>query len=160
MTITSLMDNLADFLKPAVKEYCTQQRTGEIPIEVFAGYPPIRTDTRETASFVYALVVSAEDTADEKLSTATVEIGFSIYDEDKTDGWRSLFNLIEHIRQHILKYRLVGAKNRMEFPVKVKIADEQPYPQWQGMITVSYTIGQPSEEGLDYDDYGATNIQV
>lgn len=160
MTITSLMDNLAVFLRAAVKEYCTMQKAGEIPVEVYAGYPPIRADSRETASFIYALVISADDTADEQLSMATVEIGFSIYDEDKADGWRSLFNLLEHIRQHILKHRFIAEKNRMEFPVKVKIPDEQPYPQWQGTITVNYTIGQPTEEGIDYDDYGATSIQI
>lgn len=160
MTITSLMDNLAEFLRAAVKEYCTIQKAGEIPVEVYAGYPPIRTDSRETASFIYALVISADDTSDEQLSMATVEIGFSIYDEDKVDGWRSLFNLLEHVRQYILKYRFIADKNRMEFPVKLKIPDEQPYPQWQGTITVNYTIGQPTEEGIDYDDYGETSIKV
>lgn len=160
MTITSLMDNLAEFLRAAVKEYCTIQKAGEIPVEVYAGYPPIRTDSRETASFIYALVISADDTADEQLSMATVEIGFSIYDEDKADGWRSLFNLLEHVRQYILKYRFIADKNRMEFPVKLKIPDEQPYPQWQATITVNYTIGQPIEEGIDYDDYGETSIKV
>ena len=35
MTITTLMDNLAEFLRAAVKEYCTMQKTGEIPIEVY-----------------------------------------------------------------------------------------------------------------------------
>ena len=160
MTITSLMDNLAEFLRPAVKEYCTKQKAGEIPIEVYAGYAPIRTDPAEMASFVYALVISAEDTADEKLSTATVEIGFSIYDDDKADGWRSLFNLIEHIRQYILKHRCVAGSSRLELPAKIKIADEQPYPQWQGSITAIYTIGQPTEEGIYYDDYGAESIEV
>lgn len=160
MTITTLMDNLAEFLRAAVKEYCTMQKTGEIPIEVYAGYPPIRTDSKETASFIYALVISAEDTADEKLSTATVEIGFSIYDDDKTDGWRGLFNLLEHIRQYILKHRCVTGISRLELPVKVKIADEQPYPQWQGSITAIYTIGHPQEEGIYYDDYGAESIEV
>ena len=45
----------------------------------------------EQASFIYALVTAAQDTADGDMSTATVEIGFSIYDDSEYDDWRSLY---------------------------------------------------------------------
>ena len=63
---------------------------------------------------------------------------------------------MEHIRQDVLKFRFVAMKFRLdleEAPIKMHIPDNQPFPQWQGAMTASYTIGQPEEEGLNYDDF-------
>ena len=83
-------------------------------------------------------------------SAAKVEIGFSIIDGDTSEGWRSLFNLMEHVRQALLKKRTVANKHRLILPIKFKVADEQPFPQWQGLMTVSYTLGKPVEEEINY----------
>lgn len=152
MTIVELMDNLAEFLKPAVKDYSTKQKAGTVPVNVYAGFPPVRTKAAEKESFIYVLVLSSTDASDNNASTAKVEIGFSIFDEDKTDGWRSLYNLMEHIRQYLLKYRIALERARLELPLKTEIVDDQPFPQWQGKITADYTIWQPYEEGINYDD--------
>lgn len=155
MITVELMDNLAAYLRQVVQEYDAQQPSGKLPVEVYAGWPPVRNNAEEKASFIYALVVSTEDKQDDDYGSATVEIGFSIYDEDTTDGWRSLFNIMEHVRQALLKKRTLAARNRLELPLKGAIIDDQPYPQWQGKITATYTIGQPSEEVIDYGEvYG------
>lgn len=158
MITVELMDNLAAYLRQVVKEYDTQQPSGKLPVEVYAGWPPIRGSSQEQASFIYALVIKTEDKPGNEYGQATVEIGFSIYDEDSTDGWRSLFNLMEHVRQALLKQRCLACRNRLELPLKGVIVDDQPYPQWQGKIEAIYTIGQPSEEGLYFDDYQETNF--
>ena len=105
---------------------------------------------RQQASFIYALVTGAHDTADGEMSTATVEIGFSIYDNSDADDWRSLYNLMEHVRQHLLKHRLVANRHRLQLPLKLEVPEAQPAPQWQGKITATYTIGQPYEEDVYY----------
>lgn len=148
MTTVELMNNLADFLQSVVKDYSTQQKKGCLPIEVYAGYPPIRTNASEISSFIYVLVTEFEDKEEPNLSTAKVEIGFSIYDKDTETGFLSLYNLMEHVRQTLLKQRTVAEKHRIVLPVKGEIAEDQPFPQWQGKITIEYTIGQPSEEEL------------
>ncbi len=148
MTTVELMNNLADFLQDVVKDYATQQKKGCLPIEVYAGYPPIRTNAAEISSFIYVLATEFEDKEEPNLSTAKVEIGFSIYDKDTETGFLSLYNLMEHVRQAILKQRTVAEKHRIVLPVKGEIAEDQPFPQWQGKITTEYTIGQPSEEEL------------
>ena len=106
----------------------------------------------EQASFIYALVTAAQDTADGHMSTATVEIGFSIYDNSDVDDWRSLYNLMEHVRQHLLKQRLVANRHRLQLPLKLEVPEAQPAPQWQGKITATYTIGQPYEEDIYYGE--------
>ena len=152
MTTVELMDNLADYLRSVVVDYSTQQPSGKRSIKVYAGYPPARMNADEQASFIYALVTSAQDTADGDMSTATVEIGFSIYDDSEYDDWRSLYNIMEHVRQQLLKHRFIADRHRLLFPVKIEVPEAQPAPQWQGKITAIYTIGQPYEEDIYYGE--------
>lgn len=152
MTTVELMDNLADYLRSVIVDYSTQQPSGKRSIKVYAGYPPARMNADEQASFIYALVTGAQDTADGDMSTATVEIGFSIYDDSEYDDWRSLYNIIEHVRQHLLKHRFIADRYRLLFPVKIEVPEAQPAPQWQGKITAIYTIGQPYEEDIYYGE--------
>lgn len=158
MTTVELMDKLAEFLRPAVADYRTQQPSGQREITVYAGFPAARLNSLEQASFIYALVTSAQDNADYEQSTATVEIGFSIYDDSSTDDWRNLYNLMEHVRQYLLKHRLVAKSSRLQLPLKLEVPEGQPTPQWQGKITAIYTIGQPYEEDINYDDIQETSI--
>lgn len=152
MTTVELMDNLADYLRSVIVDYSTQQPSGKRSIKVYAGYPPARMNADEQASFIYALVTGAQDTADGDMSTATVEIGFSIYDDSEYDDWRSLYNIMEHVRQQLLKHRFIADRHRLLFPVKIEVPEAQPAPQWQGKITAIYTIGQPYEEDIYYGD--------
>ena len=62
------------------------------------------------------------------------------------EGCLSLYNLMEHVRQALLTKRTLGGRSRMLFPLEGEIVDPQPFPQWQGRLTVSYTIAQPEEE--------------
>lgn len=152
MTTVELMDNLADYLRSVIVDYSTQQPSGKRSIKVYAGFPPARMNADEQASFIYALVTGAQDTADGDMSTATVEIGFSIYDDSEYDDWRSLYNIMEHVRQQLLKHRFIADRHRLLFPVKIEVPEAQPAPQWQGKITAIYTIGQPYEEDIYYGE--------
>lgn len=106
MTQVELMENLAAFLKNVVLEYESQQSDGTYsPINVYPGYLPVKTNAKESESCMYVLVLECED--GEEQSAAKVEIGFSIVDGDTAEGWRSLFNLMEHVRQALLKNALL-----------------------------------------------------
>lgn len=150
MTSVELMNNLADYIREVVKDYSSQQKAGDIPVAVYSGWPPIRMASAEKESFIYALALEWEDKEDGAFSTCKTEIGFSIYDDDKEQGCFSLYNIMEHVRQALLKHRTLNGRNRLELPLKSVVSDDQPYPQWQGAITATYTIGQPIEEEIDY----------
>nr|DAM69336.1 MAG TPA: tail completion protein [Caudoviricetes sp.] len=154
MTPIGLMDSLKDRLQLLLTDYSSNQPSGTLPVQVHSGYLPIRNNAGEKNSFVYILAFSGTDT--KEMGAVKVEFGFSIYDDDKVDGWRSLFNVMEHVRQDLLKNRLVDMEYRLEFPLEFKVADDQPFPQWQGTIVATYTIAQPVEEGFNYDDYQET----
>lgn len=157
MTPINLMDGLAKRLQKLLEDYSTEQPSSEtpMPIKVYPGYVPKQEDATERNSFVYVLVRQVIDEDGNKKSSAIVEIGFSVYDEDLSDGWRSLFNLVEHVRQDLLKYRFINMKHRLELPMQTDIMDDnnQAWPNWRATITAKYTVGQPEEEGYDYGDF-------
>lgn len=151
MTLVETMENLAEFLRETVSEYSSEQPSGKKPVAVYAGYPPVAISSEEGPSFIYALATDFTDAQEDPYRTVKVEIGFSVYDENKEDGWRSLFNLMEHVRQALLKHRCIAGRSSLVLPLKGAVSDSQPFPQWEGKITASYTIGQPTEVGIDYD---------
>lgn len=151
MTIVESMENVAAYLKEVVAEYSAKQASGRKKIEVYAGFPPVRTSRDETPSCVYCVPTEANDGAD-GASNVKLMIGLSVYDADKDSGGRSLYNLAEHIRQALLKKRTLGGRNRLILPLKTEIPTEQPFPEWVGVITATYTIAFIKEEGIDYGE--------
>ena len=145
MTPIEAMENVAARIRDAVKEYSTHQRLGTLPVSVYAGYPPFSTKPEQRESYIYCYAVKVHDNED-RYSRVDIEIGFSIFDEDPKEGCLSLYNLMEHVRQALLTKRTLGERSRLLFPLEGEIVDPQPFPQWQGRLTVSYTIAQPEEE--------------
>lgn len=144
MGIVELMDNLKKALDRALLTY-DPVHPGLV-VNVYAGYPPIPTDAKARPSNLYALVTEFTDDNAEDFSTAKVEIGFSIYDDDVNGGGRELFGLMEHVRRYLLGHpRIGGGRNALELPLKGSIPDSQPFPQWQGKLEATYTIYQPEE---------------
>lgn len=153
MTITELIDNMVEFLKPVVVNYNGLKDSQKSEISVIAGYPPKLMGNEVRPSAIYVMVTEAEDdTRERDYSKATVTLSFDIVDDDKVDGWRTLYNIMEHIRQEMLKHRRIGKRNRLVLPIKFKTPFDQPWPNWQGAIIAGYTIGQPEEEGITYDE--------
>lgn len=161
MTPINLMDWLAERLQKLLTDYTAQQPSGKVPVTVYPGYVPVQNNAQEKKSSVYVLVYEIEDKPKNSTSIATVELGFSIYDDDHTDGWRSLFNVMEHVRQDLLRNRFVHMKFRLDLdaaPLKTHIVENQPFPQWQGTMTAAYTIGHIEEEGMNFDDFQEAQV--
>ena len=161
MTPIDLMDMLAERLQKVLADYTAQQPSGKVPVTVHPGYIPVQNNAKEKNSNLYVLVYDIEDKPKNSTSIATVEIGFSIYDDDHENGWRSLFNVMEHVRQDLLKYRFVGMKFRLDLdaaPLKTHIVENQAFPQWQGTMTAAYTIGYIEEEGMNFDDFQEAKV--
>ena len=150
MTITESMRNVAEYIRDEVSQYSTTQSDKQRKILVYAGFPPVRRSRDETASCIYVIATGAEDAAAE--SSVTLAIGFSIYDEDDKEGCFSLYNLVEHVRQALLKRRTIAGRNCLILPLKTEIMTEQPFPEWVAIITATYSIAQIDEEEIDYDE--------
>ena len=151
MTLIETMENIATFIQSQLLEYDCKLADGRIvPVAVYPGFAPIRNNNESIPAFVYVLATDASDS--DPQSQAKIEIGISVEDADRTDGWRSLYNLVEHIRIALLKHRLIAQKHRLILPLKFFLGEERLYPQWTAGLTAEYTIGQPIEEELNYGD--------
>lgn len=150
MTIVTLMDDVAAFIRESMQGFATDQKGEAVQVEVYAGYPPERDKAKPEASCIWVLTTGHEDRENGD-SIANLEIGFSIYDKDKLQGWRTLYNAMEHVRQALLRQRLIANKHQLILPLKSAIPEQgNPFPQWQAVITASYTIAQP-QETFDFD---------
>ena len=151
MTPINLMDALAKRLQDLLTDYTAKQPSGTVPVTVYPGYIPVQNNAAEKKSFVYVLVVETDDRAGNDKRIAVVELGFSIYDADGVDGWRSLYNV--DISIHAPLARCDHRLSLEDAPIEMNIPENQPFPQWQGTMTAVYTIGQPEEEGMNFDDF-------
>lgn len=149
MTPIGLMEALAARLQILLDGYTSEQPTGIMPIKVNAGYFPIPENAREKNSAIH--VLATKETDDKDMSTISLQIGLSIYDDNTVDGWRTMYNVAEHIRQDLLKHRYVDMRYRLELPLSFEVVEDQPFPQWQGIISATYTVPQPVEE--EFNDF-------
>lgn len=151
MTIVETMDNIADYLRAVLADYTISDGGTFAPVSVYAGWPPVRDSSKIKESFVYACVTDWQDDLDgtNQTSKATVQIGFSVQDADLKDGWRQLYNLMETVRQALLRKRTIAGRSWLQSPVKgMVVVDNLLFPEWSGAITVQYVIGQPVEEKI------------
>ena len=160
MVTIELIDALRDFITAQVKEYEYefQRPNGEVdrktPI-VHSAFLPIRTTAEtEYSPFVVVRLIKINDEQD--ASYADLRIVFDVHDTDAEANWRSLFNLMEHVRQALLKTRTIGKKFRIKLPLTYEAAvySQSPYPEGYGFLNATYQIGQPIEEDLLNEYYG------
>ena len=89
-------------------------------------------------------LVKGEDT--QEGATLTVKIIVGTYSEDAQEGWRDVANIIQRIWQELFKKRVVAKKFRLEYPMNFEMPEEQPYPEWIGIMTTTWTLPHPIEE--------------
>lgn len=143
-----LLDELAAFLRKVNKDYrLTDEAVKENPLLVVPGYLKRRENAVETFyPHIVPRLIKGDDTTDG--SVANVRVYFGTYAEDVNEGWRELYNLMEHSRQALLKQRTIVNRFRLKLPVHWEMVEEQPYPAWVGTMDLSYEIAQPQEEVL------------
>lgn len=146
MTPINLMDSLVTLLKKANKDYyLTDELVKDNSLIVTAGYLPVRDEAEENFfPHIIVQIPKIEDSSDCSIAHVTIEFG--TYSENGTDGWRELYNLIEHSRQVILKNKIVGRKYSLTLPTICEIPADQPYPIFVGFLDLKYTIAQTVEE--------------
>lgn len=145
-----LLDDLSNFLREANKEYhLADEAVKDNPLLVSPGYLKRRESAAESFyPHIVSRLMKGDDTVD--ASVASVRLYFGTYSEDVTNGWRELFNLMEHTRQALLKKRTIAKRFRLELPIHWEMVEDQPYPAWMGFMDLKYTIAQPQEE-LEYN---------
>jgi hypothetical protein len=143
-----LVDGLKAFIEVVVNDYQLETKNKNMvkPPQVIAGYLPSKDPKSETPDFPFVIVRFAEGTDSDEDSRVIIKIIAGTYSEDAQEGWRDPANILQRIRTELMKHRVVGGKFRLEFPLRIEMSEEQPFPEWIGVMTTTWTIAQPVEE--------------
>lgn len=166
MTPTDLVERLAVFLQNEVASTFsleTKHGSRKNPRVIEGAWTlPEGDDQDEDAVFPYIAVFAEELNETEAEAKLKVTIFFGTYCEGgknkkddvfkyDTQGYKDLLNIIERVRQALLKARFIDQKYKIEMPLKWQIPFEQPYPQWVGWMETYWIIQKPLYEGDIFD---------
>lgn len=139
-TPISLIDAVRDFCEEVTKQYFleTNKNHNKEP-QVVTGYLPTKKST-DKPDFPYVIVRFMEGN-DSQDSTVNLKIIVGTYDEeDDSNGWRDVLNILQRIRTELFKRQALANKYRVELPFKYLLPEDQPYPEWIGWIETKWII--------------------
>lgn len=148
MTPLDCARGLAGYLKGRFKEYSESaegnESGAEKAVNVYAGFLPRASTRQEAKSMCPAVVLRPELIEDGKEDTRVTIIAYvTVYDEDMKYGSDRLYHLLEFMRFILLSENPVENKWQIADGMKTTIPDEQPYPQWFGMVEFDVFLPQP-----------------
>lgn len=142
MTPFALLDALAQELEPVAEE---------MGFKVFRQFIPPK--KREDEPFQdYVLVSLGDGSQESEESTQQVIVTFGAEDcpsprgASDYQGYRDVVNMMEKVKQHLLRHRTVGGKFELRLPVQWVFPEEENYPFYFGGLLMSFTIPGMTED--------------
>lgn len=95
-----------------------------------------------------AIVVQFDDTnTDEPLSekgkVARITLIIGMLNENPVDGINNVLDVAEKLEDYFTKNPVVAGKFRMEYPVKIRLYNDQPHPQYFAGVETDWNLPQP-----------------
>jgi len=152
MTPIILVDELIKFIGPVVANFELQTNVKTAPPkapQVIGGYLREKKpgEKQDPPDFPYVIVRYLEDNDTDDTDIAQIRIMAGTYSEDTQDGWRDCMNVVTRIKEALLEQRYIGRAFRIEKPIRTELPEEQPFPEWVALMTVTVTMPQVQEEG-------------
>lgn len=152
MTPIVLVDELIKFIIPVVADFRLQTNVPNAPYKspqvVGFGLDEKKPHQQQSIpDFPFVIVRFLDDNDTDESNTAQVRIIAGTYSQDIQDGWRDVMNVVTRIKGALLKQRFIGDVFKVEKPIKTDLPEEQPFPEWVAMLTITVTIPQVQEEG-------------
>lgn len=154
MTPLDVARLITSFLQKVIAEYdetlrvvdaITEESTSK-DIAVYTGFLPRANTRKDMEKMCPAVVVRPEAYVDGgQNSTVSIVIYVTTMDEDKQHGCDSLFHLMEFIRMMLLSNSPVEGKCFIAPGMKSSVPDDQPFPQWIGVLEFDVYIPQPKQ---------------
>lgn len=146
LTPLYLIDLLAEYLEKNLSEFTYQTNGKNEKIRVMKAYPEVRKskDANKIPLVLVQCLTGKSENDKGILSTADVRILVGVEDVDD-EGWKSIYNIVERIRQLLLKENIIAGFPRL-LPVKWNFDEDQPYPKYFAQITVTFNIASLNPE--------------
>lgn len=150
MTPTLLQNCLVEEIKILFDGFLLKNSEEElVPINVYLQYLPTK-KREEDADFFPYIVVRVEDGEEEIAEDSAqcrVVIITGICDWDENyQGYRDVMNILEKMRQHFLKKRIIDNRFEIQGKLKWAINQEEAYPYFFGGLDTTWSIGKLNME--------------
>ena len=177
MTAVRCLFAVCDYLGDVLKEFRlpgASERTAPVPVKVYPFHlpepepSPMRGDADEPAAEEYehllpAVVVRAVQYKDGEFDddigelTLTITVGAYSHDPLNREGPWMVLNLLERIRQALLRKRVIDDRFETGAPMSWELYDERTRPLWFGEMTTTWAIMEPARivpQDFAGDSYG------
>lgn len=143
MTPIFLIHDLAEEIKKVVSDYDLIAELQPMKhVTVYEQFIP--TDQFEVDTFYPLVTVTLfQVEVVERFRVATMFITIGVYDGDREDGWRDLFNIAERISQHLISTPILANKFPLDTYPVFEPQLESPTPFYYGNIVVKYQVATP-----------------
>nr|DAE21219.1 MAG TPA: tail completion protein [Caudovirales sp. ctkvU4] len=147
MTTIMLIKSLVEFLAKSVENYRYEDSQGNSKgVYVKDAFLKRRTTSdEEFLPFIIARPLNGKDTSRE--GTIKVRLIFGVREEDVDEGWIGLVNLMEHVKQDLLKVVFIDNRYPIEPPLEWTVQEGENYPEWYGYMDVTFTMAHPVPMG-------------
>ena len=171
MTITELIDSVCDDLRGLFRGYTLPNKAGVMQeVRIFPQYIPqpsgISFTDRERAGLKNyteddfeknfpGIVVKLGDVNDNEerrlmMNRTVIRLLAGVYDAGPLcEGWRDVLAMMEKIRLHWLKGRVISRRFRVNMPLTTRLLDDDTYPVYFGEMSAVLETGRPVSS-LDY----------
>lgn len=144
MIETELVRAVGVFVEETVKDLRLPMLEGDPqPIQVYDGYlQPKGVDGKDEYPFI---VVRAQKAVTEQESTVvSVDLIIGCYTTE-TDGYARCLEVMQRLRTAFcqLPGRILADRYPLVFPIEWNNLAEQPYPQWQTVMTTQWLVRTP-----------------
>lgn len=157
MTPLQLAKGIKSFLEDRMAHYDEEYTFGEQfdsegeyiedikKIGVYTLRLPIVKTAAERRSLSPSIVIRPYEVRDEEDQTVVkVFVAVTVHDSETEAGAEVIYHLVEFIRHELLAHNPVGMKwNVRNGSMITTIPDEQPYPEWWGIVDFEVNIPQP-----------------
>lgn len=152
MTPLDVSRGIASYFKDCIKEYDeflssvnaeTKEETRK-DVKVYSGFLARKTRRQDIIDLCPAIVVRPQTFKDGKEdSRVAIAVFVTVFDEDMERGCETLFHFMDFVRMMLLLENPIRDKWFIADGLEGVVPDEQPFPQWIGVIEFEVYIPQP-----------------
>lgn len=160
MTPFFLLKSLAEELREATKDYKFVAQY-QPPKKVSVYVQNVPTEEFENNSFYPLIAIELLGVEDDvELSVASVLITIGTYNGESSDGYKDHLNLLEMVRQYLLKHPIIGKKFSAIMPMYTGLVEKCSDDFRYSNIFLQYQIASPTRSFADDFLYGSDKIGV
>lgn len=145
MTPYMLLGALKAELSPVLAQ--TNLLSGKT-VTVFEQIMPPRKEDKDTSHFPFCRIELGDGRDAADLSTQDVVLVFGVHDKDANyQGYRDVMNLIQGVREHLLKFPEIAGRFEVQKPIEWAIpTDAEAHPFYYGAMLLRFSIPRIERE--------------